>query len=101
MARSEVTGRKPRLAHKISATPVLAPPPPSDLLAYTVPEAGRLLGLSRNSAYDAAARGDLPVVRIGGRLIVPQVALMRLLESAARDCRRELEPAAGEAGAET
>jgi hypothetical protein len=27
-------------------------------LVYTVPEAGRLLGLSRNAAYAAAKRGD-------------------------------------------
>jgi excisionase family DNA binding protein len=53
-----------------------------DLLAYTVPEAGRLLGLSRNSAYDAARNKKLPCVRIGGRLIVPRAALMRLLDGA-------------------
>ena len=37
-------------------------------LAVSVPEAGRLLGLGRNSAYEAAAKGDIPTIRIGGRI---------------------------------
>jgi len=45
----------------------------------TVEEAGRLLGISRNSAYEAARRGELPAIRIGKRLIVPRAALEKLL----------------------
>jgi excisionase family DNA binding protein len=45
----------------------------------TVHEAGRRLGLSRNSAYAAAARGEIPAIRIGKRLLVPIKALERLL----------------------
>ena len=48
----------------------------------SVPEAGTVLGLSRNAAYAAAARGEIPVLRIGGRLLVPMAALQRLLETA-------------------
>ena len=54
-----------------------------DVLVYTVVEAGRLLGLSRTSAYLAAKAGSLPVVRIRGKLIVPKVALHRMLDSTA------------------
>jgi excisionase family DNA binding protein len=43
------------------------------------PETAGLLGLSRNSVYAAAARGDIPTIRIGGRLLVPKTALDRLL----------------------
>ena len=46
----------------------------------SVPEAGRWLGIGRNAAYEAARRGDLPVIRIGRLLRVPVVALERLLE---------------------
>jgi excisionase family DNA binding protein len=53
---------------------------PAAPLVYTVPEAGAMLGLSRNGAYEAARRGDIPAIRIGGRLIVPKIALHRLLE---------------------
>jgi hypothetical protein len=49
----------------------------------TVPEAGRVLGLSRNGAYDAAARGDFPVIRIGSRVIVPAPAFLALLGATA------------------
>ena len=51
----------------------------------TVVEAGRLLGLGRTSAYRAARRGNLPVVRIGRRrLAVPRPALEELLRSPVR-----------------
>ena len=41
----------------------------------TVVEAGRLLGLGRASAYRAVRRGDLPVKRIGRRLVVLRTAV--------------------------
>ena len=61
----------------------------------TVEEAGRLLGLGRNGAYEAAARGDIPIIRIGRRLLVPKAAFDRMLEQA--DWRREREAADGRA----
>jgi hypothetical protein len=52
-------------------------------LTLSVPEAGkRYFGLSRNAAYEAAARGDLPVIRIGRLLRVPVRAMERMLERA-------------------
>jgi excisionase family DNA binding protein len=51
----------------------------------TVPEAAERLGISRNAAYEAAARGELPTLRIGRRLVVPVAALTRLLESVERE----------------
>src|SRR2546422_11112482 len=45
----------------------------------TIAETARRLRIGRNSAYEAARRGELPVVRIGRRLLVPRVALERLL----------------------
>ena len=62
-------------------------------LALSVPEAGRLLGLSRNAAYEAAARGDLPTVRIGSRIFVPRRALDAMLDSATDHWRRRHEKA--------
>jgi excisionase family DNA binding protein len=49
----------------------------------TVEEAARLLGIGRTSAYLAVRRGDLPVLRIGRRYVVPRVALERMLSQAA------------------
>lgn len=45
----------------------------------SVEEAGRLLGISRSSAFQAAANGQLPVIKIGKRLLVPRAALERIL----------------------
>ncbi|MEH2543277.1 hypothetical protein V1278_003699 [Bradyrhizobium sp. AZCC 1577] len=45
-----------------------------------VPDVGRICyGLSRNGSYNAAAKGDIPTIRIGGRLKVPTAVLRRQL----------------------
>jgi excisionase family DNA binding protein len=45
-----------------------------------VPEAARLLGISRGSAYQLAARGELPgVIKLGGRFVVSRAAFMRAI----------------------
>jgi excisionase family DNA binding protein len=46
---------------------------------YTVEEAARLLGVSRGVGYEAARRGQLPTIRLGRRLLVPKIALERML----------------------
>jgi len=51
----------------------------SDRLALTVAEAGALLGISRAFAYDLVARGELPVIRLGRRRLVPKRALFALV----------------------
>ena len=49
----------------------------------TVPVAGRrYFDLGRNASYEAAKRGEIPVIRIGARLRVPVVALEKMLEEA-------------------
>jgi excisionase family DNA binding protein len=42
------------------------------------PDAGQTLGLGRNATYDAIARGQIPAIRIGRKLLVPKRALERL-----------------------
>lgn len=49
-------------------------------LATSVEHAGRLLGIGRNSAYKAVRDGDIPSVRIGGRILVPMARLRALLD---------------------
>jgi excisionase family DNA binding protein len=58
--------------------------PSAERVVYTVPEAGRLLGLSRNGSYEAAKRGEIPTIRIGRRLLVPKGPFHRLIEGDGR-----------------
>ena len=46
-------------------------------LATTVLEAGKSLTLGKSASYEAARRGDIPTIRIGGRLLVPLAALRK------------------------
>jgi excisionase family DNA binding protein len=62
-------------------------PAVEERLTYTLTEAARRLGISRALAYEAANRGELPVCRIGRRLLVPRAALTRLLEAGPSDAR--------------
>ena len=48
----------------------------------SVEEAGRILGISRGSAYSAARKGELPVIKLGGRFLVIKAALEKLLQGA-------------------
>jgi excisionase family DNA binding protein len=52
----------------------------NDRLAYTITEAAQLLGVSRAFAYELAARGEIPVIRFGRRIVVPKAQLLALLE---------------------
>jgi excisionase family DNA binding protein len=45
----------------------------------SVEEAGRVVGLKRSAAYDAARRGELPTITFGRRVLVPTAALLALL----------------------
>jgi excisionase family DNA binding protein len=53
----------------------------SERLVYSVSEAAELLGISRAFAYELVARGELPVIRLGRRRLVPKVSLLALAES--------------------
>ena len=50
------------------------------VLTVSIPEAGRLVGLGRFAAYEAARRGEIPTVTFGRRKLVPVRALESLLE---------------------
>ena len=63
-----------------TSAPAEAKAPAEERLTYTLNEAARRLGISRALAYEAAHRGELPVCRIGRRMLIPRAALLRLLE---------------------
>lgn len=60
----------------------------------TVQETAARLGIGRNAAYEAIRRGELPAVRIGRRLLVPEAALSKWLEHGGGAAPRTLDDAA-------
>jgi excisionase family DNA binding protein len=71
-----MAGSGPRQRRHVGRT---RPARDDDRLTYTLAEAAQQLGISRWLAYEAAHRGELPVCRIGRRMLVPRAALLRLL----------------------
>ena len=51
-------------------------------LTMKVEEAATLLGISRALAYELVARGELPSLRLGRRIVVPRRALEAMVEQA-------------------
>jgi hypothetical protein len=63
--------------------PMLSTTPTGAHKTITVPDAGRIYyGIGRNAAYAAAARGDIPTIKVGRLLRVPVAAMERRLEQA-------------------
>ena len=51
----------------------------------SVPDAGKLFfGLARNAAYEAARKGDISTIKVGGRIVVPVAPLAAKLGLHAR-----------------
>lgn len=48
-------------------------------VTYSVEEAARILGVSSTKLYRSVKAGDLPAVQLGRRVVIPAVALERLL----------------------
>ena len=57
----------------------------TEIETLKIEEAARILGIGRQKAYELARSGELPVLRFGKRMVVPKIALQRLLERAGMD----------------
>ena len=56
------------------------------LTTISIPQAGVVLGLrSKNTAYAAADRGEIPVIKLGRLRRVPVAQLVRMLDGASRE----------------
>ena len=53
----------------------------TEKLTGTVGEAAEVLGVSRNSAYEAVKKGEIPTIRIGKRILVLWGPFMRKIGS--------------------
>jgi hypothetical protein len=57
--------------------------PAPDRKTMSVPEAGRFyFGLGVTASYQAAARGEIPTIRIGGRVLAVVAGLEKMLAEA-------------------
>jgi excisionase family DNA binding protein len=54
-------------------------------LVLSVGDAARLLGISRAHAYQLVARGELPHIRLGRRVVVPRRAIDLLIDDVCRN----------------
>jgi excisionase family DNA binding protein len=54
--------------------------PEKQRLTVTVEEASAALGISRSRTYEVIRRGEIPTIRLGGRLLVPWAELTGLVE---------------------
>jgi hypothetical protein len=52
-----------------------------DELTWSVPEAGSKVNLSKNAAYAAARRGEIPTIRFGKALRVPKAKFLKMLSA--------------------
>jgi len=52
---------------------------PEERLTLSVEETAKLLGISRNSCYEAVRQGQIPHIRFGKRILVPRKALLKML----------------------
>jgi excisionase family DNA binding protein len=88
----------PATVHRIGSPPIAEVPPRSqtpgvradsdderlvdnDRLVFTVAEAAYLINVSRAFAYELVARGELPSIRLGRRIVIPRIGLQKLLDS--------------------
>ncbi len=53
--------------------------PPEEKITGTIREAAKVLGIGLNQAYEAAHRGDIPVLRIGKTLRVKWQELLKMV----------------------
>lgn len=72
-------------------------------LTLSVEEAANVLGISRAFAYELVARNELPVLRLGRRIVLPRKAVEAMVEQvseivlADRDCAARLVDTSGTA----
>lgn len=50
-------------------------------LAYNMKEVAEILGISKSLAYEMAKKGELPVIKMGTRILVPIKRLEEMFDA--------------------
>ncbi len=66
-------------------------------LVFSIAETAVLSGISRAFAYELVARGEIPSLRLGRRIVVPRVSIDELLVRGPTDAMTAAAAGAGEA----
>jgi excisionase family DNA binding protein len=69
----------PAAGHPLSPEVGKPGPEPAERLAYSIDEAARLTGLSRDLLYDEMRRGNLPYLKVGRRRLITRHHLQQFL----------------------
>lgn len=69
------------MEHQTAGEPL---PDPRVEPTISIVRTGRILGISRNIAYEAAKSGQIPTIPVGRRRLVPTAKLLELLGSPER-----------------
>lgn len=48
---------------------------------YTVPEVAEMLGISRSTAYECVRRGEIPSLKLAGRVVISRAAFEAFLDA--------------------
>ena len=59
---------------------------------YSIPDAGKMVGLAPNGSYAAARRGEIPVMPFGGKKRVPGVKWRRIVAEGFEHAATRIEP---------
>lgn len=84
-SRPNAATHRARAALSTTAPPRIdepGPGPAEDRLAYSVDEAARLTGLSRDLLYDQMRRGNLLYIKVGRRRVITRQHLEQFLDIA-------------------
>lgn len=60
---------------------------PNDIesAVLSVSECAKVLKISRGSAYQGVIQGSIPHIKIGRRILIPKLALQKMLEGNSKD----------------
>ncbi len=78
-AMTSAAGLAEAVLHKQTRAPKSGSTGGADRAVLSVAEAAQVLGISRSHAYELVARGELPSLRLGRRVLIPSMALERIV----------------------
>jgi excisionase family DNA binding protein len=77
--RAVVLRRQHTTQETMNVTTIDATEQLTECRTMSVSDAARVLGISRTTAYECVRTGDLPALKLGGRIVIPTQVIEELL----------------------